>query len=137
MAPGTRPGPEPGDELEPQSYHVTREDLRAYAQASGDHNPIHTDEQVATAVGLPGVIAHGMYTLALAARAVAHWTGDAEVVQLGAKFTNPVLVPAEGGATVTVAGTVKDVADGSATLALEVTCDGRKVLGMPRAVVRA
>jgi acyl dehydratase len=127
----------PGDALEPQTYTVTRAELVAYAEASGDHNPIHQDEQVATAVGLPGVIAHGMYTLALAARAVAHWTGEAEVVQLGAKFTNPVLVPADGGATVRVAGTVKDVTDGLTTLALEVTCEGQKVLGMPKAVVRA
>lgn len=126
-----------GEELEPQEYAVTRADLVAYAEASGDHNPIHQDEQVAVSVGLPGVIAHGMYTLALAARAVAHWTGDAEVVSLGAKFTNPVLVPADGGAVVRVAGTVKEVADGTATLALEVTCEGQKVLGMPKAVVRA
>lgn len=126
-----------GEQLEPQEYAVTRADLVAYAEASGDHNPIHQDEQAAVSVGLPGVIAHGMYTLALAARAVAHWTGDAEVVSLGAKFTNPVLVPADGGAVVRVAGTVKEVADGTATLALEVTCEGQKVLGMPKAVVRA
>lgn len=124
------------DVLEPQEYAVTRADLVAYADASGDQNPIHQDEEVATSVGLPGVIAHGMFTLALMARAVAHWTGDAEVVQIGAKFTNPVLVPADGAATVKVAGTVKDVSDGLATLALEVTCEGQKVLGMPKAVVR-
>lgn len=124
------------DILETQEYVVTRADLVAYAAASGDQNPIHQDEQIALAVGLPGVIAHGMFTLALMARAVADWTGDAEVVQIGAKFTNPVLVPAEGGATVTIAGTVKDVSDGLATLALDVTCAGQKVLGMPKAVVR-
>lgn len=125
-----------GESLSPQTYPITRADLVAYAEASGDHNPIHQDEQVATSVGLPGVIAHGMYTLALAARAVAHWTDDAEVLQLGAKFTNPVVVPAEGEAEVVVAGTVKEVADGVATLALEVTCGGTKVLGMPKAQVR-
>lgn len=128
---------ETGQQLDAQEYAVTRADLVAYADASGDHNPIHQDEEVARAVGLPGVIAHGMYTLALAARAVGHWTGGAEVVELGAKFTNPVLVPAEGAATVRVAGTVKDVADGLATIALEVTCEDRKVLGTPKAVVRA
>lgn len=126
----------PGDALEPQTFEVTRADLVAYAEASGDHNPIHQDEDIAHAVGLPGVIAHGMFTLALAARAVAAWTDDAEVVDLGAKFTQPVVVPADGAAVVTVAGTVKDVADGLVTLALEVTCDGSKVLGMPKAVVR-
>lgn len=124
------------DTLQTQEYVVTRADLVAYAAASGDQNPIHQDEQIARSVGLPGVIAHGMFTLALMGRAVADWTGDAEVVQIGAKFTNPVLVPAEGGATVTIAGTVKDVSDGLATLALDVTCAGQKVLGMPKAVVR-
>ena len=126
-----------GDALPEKVFAVTRADLVAYADASGDHNPIHQDEDVARSVGLPGVIAHGMYTLALVGRAVAEWTDGAEVVDLGAKFTSPVVVPAEGGADVVVAGTVKSVADGLATLALEVTCDGQKVLGMPKAVVRA
>ena len=126
-----------GDALDPQDFTVTRADLVRYADASGDHNPIHQDEEVARSVGLPGVIAHGMYTMALVARAVEAWAPGAEVVQLGCKFTNPVVVPDQGGATVTVAGQVKDVADGLATIALEVTCEGRKVLGMPRAVVRA
>ena len=130
-------GPAPGEALEPRTYAVTRADLVRYAAASGDDNPIHQDEQVAASVGLPGVIAHGMYTLALAARAVAEWTDGAEVVELGCKFTNPVVVPADGGADVTVAGTVKSVDDGLVTLALEVTCAGQKVLGMPKAVVRA
>src|SRR6478752_5141856 len=118
-----------GDVLETTTFTVTRADLVAYADASGDHNPIHQDEDVARSVGLPGVIAHGMYTLALVGRAVAEWTGGAEVVDLGAKFTSPVVVPAEGGA-------VKSVADGLVTLTLEVTCEGKKVLGMPKAVVR-
>ncbi len=127
----------PGDTLEPREYAVTRADLVAYADASGDHNPIHQDDEVARSVGLPGVIAHGMYTMALAARAVSDWTGAADVVELGCKFTNPVAVPAEGTVLVRIAGTVKSVEDGLATLALEVTCGGTKVLGMPKAVVRA
>ena len=86
-----------GDALDPMTFTVTRADLVAYADASGDHNPIHQDEDVARSVGLPGVIAHGMYTLALAGRAVADWTGGAEVVELGCKFTSPVVVPADGG----------------------------------------
>ena len=125
-----------GGVLTPKTFTVTRADLVAYADASGDQNPIHQDEEVARSVGLPGVIAHGMYTLALVGRAVAEWTGGAEVVDLGAKFTSPVVVPAEGGAEVVVGGTVKSAADGLVTLALEVTCEGQKVLGMPRAVVR-
>ena len=127
----------PGDVLEPQQYAVTREDLVRYAAASGDQNPIHQDDTVATSVGLPGVIAHGMFTMALAARAVAEWTGDAQVVELGCKFTNPIVVPAAGGVDVVVGGTVKSVDDGLVTIALEVTSGGQKVLGMPKAVVRA
>jgi acyl dehydratase len=126
-----------GDVLEPRTFAITRADLVAYAEAAGDPNPIHQDEEVARSVGLPGVIAHGMLTLGLVGRAVEEWTGGAEVVELGCKFTQPVVVPAQGAAEVVVAGTVKGVADGLATLALEVTCGGTKVLGMPKAVVRA
>lgn len=123
--------------LATQTYTVTRADLVRYAEASGDHNPIHQDEEVARSVGLPGVIAHGMYTMALAARAVEAWFPGAEVVSLGCKFTSPVVVPAEGGVDVEVAGEVKDSTDGLTTVALTVTCAGQKVLGMPKAVVRA
>ena len=123
--------------LDPRSFTVTRADLVRYAEASGDHNPIHQDEQVATSVGLPGVIAHGMYTMALAARAVADWFPGSEVVSLGCKFTNPVVVPAEGGVEVQVAGEVTGSDDaGLTTVALSVTCEGQKVLGMPKAVLR-
>ena len=123
--------------MEPRSYRVTRADLVAYAEASGDHNPIHQDESVATSVGLPGVIAHGMYTMALSARAVESWFPAAEVVSMGCKFTNPVVVPADGGVDVEVSGEAKEGADGLTTVSLTVTCGGQKVLGMPRAVVRA
>lgn len=126
-----------GTTFGPTEFPVTRATLVRYAGASGDFNPIHWSDRVAGSVGLPGVIAHGMLTMALAARAVADWTGDAEVVDLSCKFTNPVVVPDDDeGTTVTVSGTVKSVADGLATIALEVTCDGQKVLGMPKAVVR-
>jgi acyl dehydratase len=127
---------EVGAELEPQEFVVRRSDLVAYADVSGDQNPIHQDEAIARLVGLPGVIAHGMYTMALAATAVATWTDDAEVVEIGCKFTAPVIVPAEGGTTVRISGTVKSVGEGRATIALEVTCAGDKVLGAPKAVVR-
>jgi acyl dehydratase len=126
----------PGEALPPQVYEVHRDDLVRYADASGDQNPIHQDEDVARSVGLPGVIAHGMFTMALAARAVDAWAGGAQVIELGCKFTKPVVVPAEGGVEVQVAGTVKDVTDGRTTIALEVTSGGEKVLGMPKAVVR-
>ncbi len=123
--------------LETRAYAVTRADLVRYAEAGGDHNPIHLDEHVARSVGLPGVIAHGMYTMALAARAVADWFPGAEVVSIGCKFTAPVVVPAEGGVEVEVAGEAKDPVDGLTTVALTVTSGGQKVLGMPKAVVRA
>jgi acyl dehydratase len=123
--------------LPTQTFTITRADLVRYAEASGDHNPIHQDEAVAQSVGLPGVIAHGMYTMALAARAVSGWFPDAEVVSFGCKFTNPVVVPAEAGVDLEVAGEVKGTDDGLTTVALTVTCDGVKVLGMPKAVVRA
>ena len=127
---------EPGAVLAPQEYAVTRADLVAYAAASGDLNPIHWSDRVATQVGLPGVIAHGMYTMALAARAVATWTHDAPVLEIGCKFPAPVVVPDDDeGVVVVVGGSVKSVEDGRATIALEVTCAGTKVLGMPRAVV--
>ena len=122
--------------LPARTFTVTRADLVAYAEASGDHNPIHQDEAVARSVGLPGVIAHGMYTMALAARAVSEWFPGAEVVSLGCKFTNPVVVPASGGVDVEVAGEA-DEADGVTTVKLTVTCAGQKVLGMPKAVLRA
>ena len=123
--------------LETQTYTITRADLVRYAEASGDHNPIHQDESVAASVGLPGVIAHGMYTMALAARAVADWFPGAELVSLGTKFTHPVVVPAEGGVDVEVGGETKEPVDGLTTVAMTVTVDGQKVLGMPKAVVRA
>jgi acyl dehydratase len=123
--------------LPTQTFTITRADLVAYAGASGDDNPIHQDDAVAESVGLPGVIAHGMYTMALAARAVSGWFPGAEVVSFGCKFTNPVVVPADGGVDIEVAGEAKDPVDGLTTVVLTVTCDGTKVLGMPRAVVRA
>ena len=123
--------------LTTQTFSITRADLVRYAEASGDHNPIHQDETVATSVGLPGVIAHGMYTMALAAHAVAEWFPGAEVVSFGCKFTQPVVVPADAAVEIEVAGEVKGTDDGLTTVMLTVTCAGQKVLGMPKAVVRA
>lgn len=131
---------EPGQALPPHEFELTRADLRAYAEASGDDNPIHQDEEVALAVGLPGVIAHGMLTLALASRAVESWAGGpGRVRELGAKFTRPVVVHADEPAYVTVAGVVRSVepAEGggtAVTVALEVTSGIDKVLGAPKAV---
>jgi len=126
-----------GDALPEQSYRVTRADLVRYAGASGDFNPIHWSERVATSVGLPGVIAHGMYTMALAARALDTWAGGpGRVRELGCKFTKPVVVPDdETGVTVVVRGTVKNITEEGVHVALEVTCGEEKVLGQPKAVL--
>lgn len=127
-----------GQHLETREFRVTRADLVRYAGASGDVNPIHWSDRVATSVGLPGVVAHGMYTFALASRAVADWVGgSASIVSVTGRFTRPVVVPDDDlGAAVEVAGTVALVADGRATIELTVTHDGQKVLGMAAAVVR-
>ncbi len=129
---------EAGQVLDQQTYVVTRGDLVRYAGASGDFNPIHWSDRVATSVGLPGVIAHGMYTLALAGRAVTTWVDDpARVITLGARFTKPVPVPDDdAGTEVSVAGFVKSVDDGIATFDLTVTNADQKVLGMAKATVR-
>jgi len=122
--------------MEPATYRITRTDLVAYADASGDHNPIHQDEQVARSVGLPGVIAHGMYPLALAARYVDEQLGEpGRIAQIGAKFTRPVVVPEEG-VDVVVSGEHKDGREGEQTIVLTVTCGGEKVLGGATAVLR-
>lgn len=127
----------PGDALPPQTYRVTRDALIRYAGASGDFNPIHWSDRVASAVGLPGVIAHGMYTMALAARALDTWAGEpGRVRELSCKFTKPVVVPDDDeGVEVVVAGTVKNLTEDGVHIALEVTSGGEKVLGMPKAVL--
>lgn len=128
-----------GDVLPEQVYTVTRADLVRYAGASGDRNPIHWSDRVATSVGLPGVIAHGMYTMALAARALDTWAGGpGKVRELGCKFTSPVVVPDDdGGVEVRVAGKVAQVTDDAVHVELEVTCGNVKVLARPRAVLGA
>jgi acyl dehydratase len=137
-AQGRGPDVEVGTELPEQTFRVTRADLVRYAGASGDFNPIHWNERVATQVGLPGVIAHGMLTMGLAARAVTAWTGDpAAVVEYTVRFGRPVVVPDdEEGAGVTVRGRVAALLDeGRARVDLTVTSAGEKVLSLARAVV--
>jgi acyl dehydratase len=132
-------GVRPGDALPEVAETVERLDLVRYAGASGDFNPIHWNERVATSVGLPGVIAHGMFTMALAARAVTGWTGDtAALVEYNVRFGRPVLVPDDDeGAELTVRGKVGALLeDGRARVDLVVTSDGEKVLSLARATVR-
>jgi acyl dehydratase len=127
-----------GAALPPKTYRVTRADLVRYAGASGDFNPIHWSDRVATSVGLPGVIAHGMYTMALVGRAVVEWIGDpAGVVDIQVRFTRPVPVPdTDEGTELLVTAVVRDGAE-YPELVVTATCEGEKVLGMAIARVRA
>ncbi|WP_436524043.1 MaoC/PaaZ C-terminal domain-containing protein [Actinoplanes sp. HUAS TT8] len=127
-----------GDVMEPQTFRVTRADLVHYAGASGDFNPIHWSERAATGVGLPGVIAHGMFTMALVGRAVTAWAGAGDTVkEFAVRFSRPVPVPdTDEGTEVVVTATVKEVtADGDTRLALTATCNGDKVLSLAQALV--
>ena len=128
-----------GDVVATGTLAVDRARLVRYAGASGDFNPIHWNERVATGVGLPGVIAHGMWTMGAAVTVVADWAGDpGAVIDYGVRFTRPVPVPDPGAAAVDVTATVGaiDPAAGTARIDLTVTCDGTRVLGKAQAVVR-
>ncbi|MEU2428705.1 MaoC family dehydratase [Streptomyces sp. NPDC007861] len=130
---------EVGTELPAQSFPVTRATLVRYAGASGDFNPIHWNEKFAKEVGLPDVIAHGMFTMAEAARVVTDWLGDpGAVVEYGVRFTKPVVVPNDDeGAVIEVSGKVAaKLDDHQVRIDLTAMSAGQKVLGMSRAVVR-
>ncbi|MEU9613993.1 MaoC family dehydratase [[Kitasatospora] papulosa] len=130
---------EVGTELSARSFPVTRATLVQYAGASGDFNPIHWNEKFAREVGLPDVIAHGMFTMAEAIRVVTDWTGDpGAVVEYGVRFTKPVVVPNDDtGALIEVSGKVAaKLDDNLVRVDLTVTSDDKKVLGMSRALVR-
>jgi acyl dehydratase len=126
-----------GQALPPLTVRFTRTSLVRYASASGDLNPIHFSEHYAAKVGLPGVIAHGMLTMASALRVVTDWVGDpAKVTSYFVRFARPVVVPDdEDGVEVNFTGTVAAV-DGSAiAIAIDATCGGQKVLAAARAEV--
>jgi acyl dehydratase len=131
-----------GDELPAQTFPIRRLDLVKYAGASGDFNPIHWNERFAQSVGLPDVIAHGMFTMAEAVRVVTDWCGDpGMVVEYSVRFTKPVVVPdgvdEDSGARLTVTGKIGAVnEDGTVRVDLTAMSADEKVLGMARAVVR-
>ncbi|HUR13892.1 MAG TPA: MaoC family dehydratase [Mycobacteriales bacterium] len=128
-----------GTELPAREFVLQRPNLVQYAGASGDFNPIHWNERIATAVGLPNVIAHGMLTMATAGRVVTDWAGDpGRVLEYGVRFSAPVVVPDDDrGATLTVGGTVEEKNDdGTVVVGLTATVDGNKVLMGAKAVVR-
>ncbi|WP_350280880.1 MaoC family dehydratase [Kribbella sp. HUAS MG21] len=129
---------EVGTELPPLTVTFRREDLVRYAGASGDFNPIHWNDRMAAALGLPGVIAHGMLTMASAVRVVTDWLDDpADLVEYGVRFTKPVVVPDDDkGASVTFSAKVDKVGDGLAEIDITAVAGEEKVLGRARAVVR-
>lgn len=131
-------GLEVGYELPEKEFSITRETLVRYAGASGDFNVIHWNERVATEVGLPNVIAHGMLTMGLAIQVVTEWIDDpSRLLEYGCRFTRPIVVPDDGlGATLRVSGSVTAVDDDVATVTLKAICDDVTVLGKAIARVR-
>ncbi|MDV3220582.1 MaoC family dehydratase [Intrasporangium sp.] len=128
-----------GDTLPPKTIHIDRARLVQYAGASLDRNRIHWDEAFAKSVGLPDVIAHGMFTMGAAVTVVTDWVGDAgRVVEYGTRFTRPVVVPYETGADVEVSGVVTAVDPESSrvTVELTATAEDEKVLGRAVAIAR-
>ena len=128
---------EVGTELPEKVFFLDRALLKQYADASGDQNPIHQNEEFALSVGLPNVIAHGMLTMALVGKYVSDFAGgSANVLEFGARFTKPVIVPAGEKVDLTVTATVSEVVHGKVSLTISATSVGVKVLGMAKAVVK-
>lgn len=125
-----------GTALPEKIVYLDRALLKAYADASGDQNPIHQNEEFALSVGLPNVIAHGMLTMALVGKYVTEWSGgSASVREFGARFIKPVIVPAGEKVDLTINATVIEVNGDELKLDLVATSAGVKVLGMAKAVV--
>jgi len=128
-----------GTEVPARAFRITRGDLVRYAGASGDFNLIHWNERVAHEVGLPDVIAHGMYTMALAVQVVTDWAGDpGAVLNYSVRMSRPVVVPDdEVGATLEIAGLVAAInEDGTVRVDLTATCAGVSVLARPQVTLR-
>jgi acyl dehydratase len=125
-----------GSVLEEKVFYIDRAMLKAYADASGDQNPIHQNEEFAVSVGLPNVIAHGMLTMALVGKYVTDWAGGAAAVkEYSARFVKPVIVPADQKVDLTVSATVSEITGDKISITLSATSAGIKVLGMAKAVV--
>ncbi|HEY2830790.1 MAG TPA: MaoC family dehydratase [Sporichthyaceae bacterium] len=139
MTAPTWDGVQKGTELPGQTFVLHRADLVRYAGASGDFNVIHWNERVATSVGLPNVIAHGMLTMATAARVVSDWVGDPGAVEdYGVRFTRPIPVPdTDAGATLEVSASVTEkLDDNRVRVTIKAVHDGQTVLGKAVATVR-
>lgn len=106
-----------GDEIPSRARVVTREDVKAYADASGDQNPLHQDDDVARAAGFPGVIAHGMFTMGHLVSTLVGWLGDvASLHRVRVQFRTPVSV----GETIVAGGTVRTLDAANRTAILDV-----------------
>ncbi|GMA40586.1 MaoC/PaaZ C-terminal domain-containing protein [Mobilicoccus caccae] len=126
-----------GDEIGSMTVHVDRARLVEYAGASGDRNPIHWDERFATSVGLPDVIAHGMFTMGAAGELVSRWAGGAPHVRsYSCRFIKPVPVPHGSGADVEVSGVVKSVDDAAGEAVVELTVRHGEVKVLGKALAR-
>ena len=126
-----------GTVLDEKVFYLDRALLKHYADASGDQNPIHQNEEFALSVGLPNVIAHGMLTMALVGKYVSDFAGgSANVLEYSARFIKPVIVPLGKKVDLTVSATVAEITDGKVSLSLSATSAGVKVLGMAKAVIR-
>jgi acyl dehydratase len=117
-------------------FYINRALVKSYADASGDQNPIHQNEEFAVSVGLPNVIAHGMLTMALVGKYLTDLAGGSvKVLEFSTRFTKPVIVPAGVDVDLTVSATVTDVSDSKATISLAATSQGVKVIGLAKAVI--
>jgi acyl dehydratase len=125
-----------GTALAERVFYLDRALLKAYADASGDQNPIHQNEEFAKAVGLPSVIAHGMLTMALVGKYVTDFAGGSgQVKEFSGRFMKPVVVPADQKVDLTVSGNIVAVAGNQITLELSATSAGVKVFGISQAVI--
>jgi acyl dehydratase len=126
-----------GQELPPREFKVTRDSLVRYAGASGDFNPIHYRDDIAQAVGLPGVLAHGMLTMGLAVQVVVDFVGDSgKILDYQVRFTKPVLVDAKSGATVTVSAKVTEIAEDGQSARIDLTAVASELTVLGKAQVR-
>jgi acyl dehydratase len=125
-----------GDIVAEKTYRIARDSLVRYAGASGDFNPIHYRDDVATSVGLPGVLAHGMLTMGFAVQPVVDWIGDSgKILDYQVRFTRPVAVDPTDGAEVTVVAKVGALTDSEIRIDLTVTFADQTVLGKAQARV--
>ena len=125
-----------GEVLPSRVFTLDRKALKAYADASGDQNPIHQDEAFARSVGLPNVIAHGMLTMALGGTYLADLIGGpSKIRKFGARFTKPVVVPVDEPALVEFSGTISAIESGIATIEITARHGDQKVLGMAKAEI--